>query len=88
VKSTDGFAIAEEDLRLRGPGEFFGVRQWGTPEFRAANLVRDVSMLEQARDEAFAILNNDPHLSDPSHRDLRKAMLQKWKTKLDLRSVS
>ncbi|OLB62604.1 MAG: hypothetical protein AUH96_11300 [Nitrospirae bacterium 13_2_20CM_2_61_4] len=56
VNSTDGFVIAEEDLRIRGPGEFFGVRQWGVPEFRAANLIRDAAMLEQARQEAFALV--------------------------------
>ena len=46
VKSNDGFLMAEEDLRIRGPGEFFGLRQWGIPEFRAANLVRDVDLIE------------------------------------------
>ncbi|OGX12187.1 MAG: ATP-dependent DNA helicase RecG, partial [Nitrospirae bacterium RIFCSPLOWO2_12_FULL_63_8] len=49
VASNDGFVIAEEDLRLRGPGEFFGARQWGVPEFRVANLIRDGALLEQAR---------------------------------------
>ncbi len=88
VRSTDGFAIAEEDLRIRGPGELFGVRQWGAPEFRAANLVRDVSMLEQARREAFSLVNADPCLADPAHRVLREAMLRKWKAKLELGTVS
>ncbi|MEK6525757.1 MAG: ATP-dependent DNA helicase RecG, partial [Nitrospirota bacterium] len=66
VRTADGFVIAEEDLRIRGPGEFFGVRQWGMPEFRAANLVRDAAMLEQARQEAFALVKADPHLAQPS----------------------
>ncbi len=88
VKSTDGFVIAEEDLRIRGPGEFFGVRQWGMPEFRAANLVRDAGILEQARQEAFALVQADPSLGDPRHQALRAVMLRRWKTKLDLGAVS
>ena len=88
VNSTDGFVIAEEDLRIRGPGEFFGVRQWGMPEFRAANLVRDAAILEQARQEAFAIVQADPSLGDPRHQALRAVMLRRWKAKLDLGKVS
>src|SRR5207245_4380254 len=88
VSSTDGFVIAEEDLRIRGPGEFFGVRQWGVPEFRAANLVRDAAILEQARQEAFSIVQADPSLGDPRHQALRAVMLRRWKAKLDLGKVS
>ena len=55
VRSEDGFAIAEKDLEIRGPGEFFGTRQSGMPAFRAAKLVRDRVLLEQARREAFAL---------------------------------
>ncbi|MDP1946713.1 MAG: ATP-dependent DNA helicase RecG [Nitrospirota bacterium] len=88
VRSTDGFVIAEEDLRIRGPGEFFGLRQWGMPEFRAANLVRDVELLQQARQEAFALLKQDPQLKAATHRALRETMLRRWETKLDLGSVS
>jgi ATP-dependent DNA helicase RecG len=88
VRSTDGFVIAEEDLRIRGPGEFFGFRQWGVPEFRVANLVRDADMLQQARQEAFALLKQDPHLKAPVHRALRETMLRRWEAKLDLGSVS
>jgi ATP-dependent DNA helicase RecG len=88
VRSTDGFVIAEEDLRIRGPGEFFGFRQWGMPEFRAANLVRDADLLQQARQEAFALLKQDPQLKAPVHQGLRDAMLRKWEKKLELGSVS
>jgi len=88
VRSTDGFVIAEEDLRIRGPGEFFGFRQWGVPEFRVANLVRDADILQQARQEAFALLKQDPQLKAPVHRVLREAMLRRWESKLDLGSVS
>ncbi len=88
VRSTDGFVIAEEDLRIRGPGEFFGFRQWGMPEFRAASLVRDVDLLQQARQEAFALLKQDPQLTLPVHRALREAMLRRWEAKLEVGSVS
>ncbi len=88
VRSTDGFVIAEEDLRIRGPGEFFGFRQWGMPEFRVANLIRDADILQQARQEAFALLKQDPQLKAPVHRLLREAMLRRWESKLDLGSVS
>ena len=52
VETNDGFKIAEIDLRLRGPGEFFGTRQWGIPAFRIANLLRDQEILEWAKREA------------------------------------
>jgi ATP-dependent DNA helicase RecG len=88
VQSNDGFVIAEEDLRIRGPGEFFGFRQWGMPEFRVANMIRDGDLLQQARLEAFSLLKQDPHMSAPGHQELKEAMLRKWEKKLDLGSVS
>ncbi|HMS84986.1 MAG TPA: ATP-dependent DNA helicase RecG [Nitrospira sp.] len=87
VRSTDGFVIAEDDLRIRGPGEFFGLRQWGMPEFRVANLVRDGDLLEQAKQEAFSLLQSDPGLREPAHQELRAAMLRKWEKKLELGSI-
>jgi ATP-dependent DNA helicase RecG len=88
VQSNDGFVIAEEDLRIRGPGEFFGFRQWGMPEFRVANIVRDGDLLQQARQEAFSLLKQDPQLKAAVYRGLREAMLRKWEKKLELGSVS
>lgn len=87
VNCSDGFAIAEQDLLIRGPGEFLGTRQWGVPEFRVADLVRDSQLLEQARDEAFLLVQQDPHLSLPEHQELKTAMLRRWKTKLELGSI-
>jgi ATP-dependent DNA helicase RecG len=55
VATEDGFVIAEKDLEIRGPGDFFGTRQWGIPTFRVANLVRDRDLLEKARAEAFRL---------------------------------
>ena len=84
VRSTDGFVIAEEDLRIRGPGEFFGFRQWGMPEFRVANLVRDADILQQARQEAFALLKQDPQLKAPVHGPCERRCWRRWEAKLDL----
>jgi ATP-dependent DNA helicase RecG len=87
VETNDGFKIAEVDLQLRGPGEFFGTRQSGLPEFRAADLLRDAPLLEEARREAMSIVAADPELRDPAHRGLRHALLTRWRGKLDLASV-
>jgi ATP-dependent DNA helicase RecG len=88
VKFHDGFIIAEEDLRIRGPGEFLGLRQWGVPEFRAANLVRDVQLLELARQEACAMLTQDPGLTLPQHQAIKAAMVRRWTGRLSLGDVS
>ena len=88
VRSNDGFMIAEEDLRIRGPGEFFGFRQWGMPEFRVANIVRDGDLLHQARLEAFSLLKQDPQLTASAHQGIKEAMLRKWQKKLELGSIS
>jgi ATP-dependent DNA helicase RecG len=56
VATEDGFAIAEKDLEIRGPGDFFGTRQWGMPSFRVAHLLRDRELLEPARREAFRLV--------------------------------
>ncbi|MGA9115239.1 MAG: ATP-dependent DNA helicase RecG [Bacteroidota bacterium] len=68
VATTDGFRIAEADLRLRGPGDFFGTRQSGIPEFRVADLTADGPLLEQARTDAFRLVASDPGLAREEHR--------------------
>lgn len=85
--TTDGFKIAEADLALRGPGDFFGTRQSGLPEFRVADLLRDAAALEAARRDAVALIRDDPQLLAPEHRALRSALLQRWRGKLDLAGV-
>ncbi len=87
VETNDGFKIAEADLQLRGPGEFFGTRQSGLPEFRVADLLRDAAILEEARRDALAIVATDPELRAPEHRGLRDALLARWRGKLALASV-
>ena len=85
--TNDGFSIAEVDLELRGPGDFFGTRQSGLPEFRVADLLRDGAMLEEARRDAFALVQADPQLLAPEHRALRAALLTRWRGKLDLAGI-
>ena len=87
VHYSDGFAIAEQDLRIRGPGEMLGTRQSGILEFRVMNLVRDATVLEQARQEAFALMERDPQLSHPDHQRLKAVVLRKWQARLDLGSI-
>jgi ATP-dependent DNA helicase RecG len=60
AETEDGFLIAEKDLEIRGPGDFFGTRQWGLPALRVADLVRDGELLERARDEAFRLVDAGP----------------------------
>jgi ATP-dependent DNA helicase RecG len=87
VETTDGFRIAEVDLRLRGPGEIFGIRQSGMPEFRIANLVEDGDLIAIARKEAFLIVDGDPQLRSSSHRVLRQHFEERYKDALELGSV-
>ena len=75
--TTDGFQIAEEDLRIRGPGNLLGLEQAGLPGFRFANLVRDQGQLEAARRCAQRIVAEDPSLGSPKYRILREQMVQK-----------
>lgn len=86
-RTNDGFQIAEEDLALRGPGEFFGVRQSGLPDFRVAHLVRDTPILIEARKEAFRLIQEDPELVHPSHSFLKDMLRRRWKGRLELASI-
>lgn len=70
-ETEDGFRIAEEDLRLRGPGEILGARQAGMPEFRLASLEHHADLLAMARDDARLIASKDPELQSPRGRHLR-----------------
>lgn len=86
-KSNDGFQIAGEDLRLRGPGDFFGVRQSGTMEFRIADIFQDSEILKQAGEAAGAILMSDPELSLEEHRLLKERLLAYGKERIEMPGI-
>jgi ATP-dependent DNA helicase RecG len=86
-KTTDGFKIAEEDLALRGPGEFFGIRQSGLPDFRVAHIIRDTPILIEARKEAFRLIQEDPELIHPSHAGLKDILIKRWKGRMELATI-
>jgi ATP-dependent DNA helicase RecG len=73
-ENADGFAVAEEDLRIRGPGDLSGTRQAGYLRFRVADLGRDMELMLSARRAAFEILENDPGLIEAEHTPLREAI--------------
>ena len=74
TKTNDGFKISEEDLRLRGPGDFFGSRQHGLPEMHVADLGADMNVMQRAQSEAQLLLASDPELSAPEHAALRQSV--------------
>ncbi len=84
AETTDGFKIAEADLRQRGPGELLGTRQHGLPELRVGDIVNDFALLEKARQDAFAIVAADPKLEHPEHARMIPALRKMFGDKLAL----
>ncbi len=87
VASTDGFELAEIDFKLRGPGDIFGTRQHGLPPLRIADLLRDQSVLEEARREAQSLVSADPGLASEAHAKLRRMMVARYGKALELGDV-
>jgi ATP-dependent DNA helicase RecG len=87
VKSDDGFYLSEKDLELRGPGEFFGTRQHGLPEFKIADLLKDKDLLLKAKEDAFEIIADDPNLIKFENRHLRENLLKRFGDKVELARV-
>ena len=85
--TTDGFKIAELDLKLRGPGEFFGTKQHGLPELKVADLIRDLKLLYEARRWAFKIIEEDPFLLKAENQLLRTHFLRRYKDKFGLGNI-
>lgn len=82
-KSNDGFYIAGEDLKLRGPGDLFGIRQSGLMEFRIGDIFNDADILKDASSAAGGILALDPDLSLAQHRELKKFLMEEQKAALE-----
>ena len=82
AQTTDGFLIAEEDLKLRGPGDFYGTRQSGLQPLPFIDVLRDVPVLKEAREEAFSLLESDPKLARPEHAALKAVVRSKYKNVL------
>ncbi|MCA9229943.1 MAG: ATP-dependent DNA helicase RecG [Planctomycetales bacterium] len=87
ANSNDGFALAELDFELRGPGDLFGIQQHGLPPLRIADLQRDRDLLEEARREAQLLVAADPGLKHEHHAKLRRQMLIRYGKALDLGDV-
>jgi len=88
TETNDGFVIAEKDLEIRGWGDFFGTRQSGMPDFRLANPITDRAILEQAREDAFELVKNDPFLRKPENSALRNYLQIHLKERMDMINIS
>jgi ATP-dependent DNA helicase RecG len=84
VETTDGFRIAEEDLRLRGPGEIFGTRQHGLPDLKIASLAGDARLLADAREDAFALVGFDARLASPAGEAVREVLARRFRRRIRL----
>lgn len=87
ASSTDGFFLAEKDFEMRGPGDLFGTDQHGLCHFRIADILRDKSILEEARADAAALVKADPGLASAEHHALRRQVLTRYGKALDLGDV-
>jgi ATP-dependent DNA helicase RecG len=87
ARLADGFALAEEDARLRGAGQFFGTRQHGLGELRLGDVLADAELLQLARKDAFALVKDDAALRRPEHEALRRAVLERYGKTLDLAEI-
>jgi ATP-dependent DNA helicase RecG len=86
-ETTDGFKISEADFRIRGPGEFFGTRQSGLPELRFADILADIGILKEAREDAFGLVEADPDLAAEELGPLRERVREVFAGRLELGAV-
>ena len=87
AQTSDGFALAEDDLKTRGPGELWGTRQTGLPGFRIADFARDEDLIAPARAAADAVVAADPELMRPEHRALKAALVSTYAEELSWRAT-
>ncbi len=86
-QTNDGFKIAEEDMRLRGWGEFFGTRQHGIPVFKVANPIKDYKILQKARHDAFLMVKKDPFLRHADHAPVRNHLVNRFNDRIRLINI-
>ena len=84
LETNDGFKIAEEDLKIRGPGEFFGTRQHGLPEFKIGDIINDYDIIKLAREDAFELVKEGNKSKSSKKHILLKRIMERFKDKLDL----
>ena len=84
-QTTDGFVIAEEDLKLRGPGELFGTKQHGLPELNISDLVKNAKILEQTKVIAAEIIERDPNLASTENVGIKKHVQKMFGENIRLR---
>ncbi|MCK4502650.1 MAG: DNA helicase RecG, partial [Desulfuromonadales bacterium] len=84
VATNDGFQIAEADLEIRGPGDFLGTRQAGLPDFRVASLIKDIRILDTARQEAFDYVQKTSQLTSVEAIPVRNELIRRWGGRLEL----
>ena len=87
-RTSDGFEIADQDLKLRGHGELFGARQHGYEKMRMADLANDGPIIRVARQAAFALIRHDPNLDQREHRPLKQVLIDKYRQQLDFVTIS
>ena len=87
-KTNDGFKISDEDLKLRGPGEFFGTKQHGHLKSKLVNYALDSKIIKHARDCAFDIVKVDPELNQEVHNGIKKQFLKNYKTMLEFVNIN
>ena len=88
TETNDGFVISETDMRLRGPGEFFGIRQSGELKFSAADLGKDMELIEKARNSAFSLIEKDPELRSNENLVVREHFLTNYEQSMELIRVA
>ncbi len=88
AETTDGFKIAEKDLEIRGPGEYFGTKQHGIPALVIADVQKDKVLLQAARKEAFQLIQRDPQLKTHQELITRGYFLRRFENKVDLTQIA